>query len=324
LGGPVDPGFGKLIPRVALKLATKYETEVLHLPDEVRFSLSEHENLILYVKYGCGDPATAASCPPDRFHPAIHEPRYDSPEDVAVWTAMIKAFEVPEAFAVERLLWSEELATPEVPGDPRNPSGPLDLTRILAPPPEDPMARRADLTNGLHHMRVIARQTDRMWGPIVSHAREVAARPGRGLGPDDVNPLARQRSILAMSLVVRYEAEVLGLPEEFRTTGEELRSFVNQVSSHCPDRRDEPVPWRFHIKLHQPRYSELEDREIWERCLALIPDDLPEWLLKIARSEDIARLEGPRGDPAPRRRSGYGGTDEREPYGTEEDGPQPW
>lgn len=96
-------------------------------------------------------------------------------------------------------------------------------------------------------------------------------------------------------MVTRYEAEVLNLPQGFRTDDNQFASFIRQVHSRLSTEPGKPVPWCFDVRLHQPRYSEPGDRAIWERCLTLIPDG------RTSRPDDC----------------------EWEPFGTEEDGSQP-
>jgi hypothetical protein len=308
--------------RVPGRIIERYEVETLQLPGALRTSADEYGALVYYVGHGAPDPRTIDSTPPGRFHPSRHEPRYDSPPDAELWRTMTRAFDVPSSPWFWLLLVSDELRSLEDPTGPTTPTGPLDLSRILAPQPEDPMARRASLTDDLHHLRVIARQLDRMWGPMVGHVREVMARTGGSPGPGEVGMLHRLQRDLARPLIRSYEAEVLGLPGDLRMTDGEFECLLGQVWTHCSSGRTRPVPWRFDVRLHPPRYSEPGDREIWRTCLGLLPADLPNWLEEIARSGGIVELER---RPRTRATAGASRPDdrEREPYGTEEDGPQP-
>jgi len=318
----LDSGFEKLMIQVPAMIIQRHEKGTLGLPEALRVSKEEYRELLVYVRRGGPATGTVDSAPPGRFHPSRHEPRYDSPGDAELWRGMLREFEVLYSCGFHRILHSDELAALEVPGDPSTRTGPLDLSRILAPPPEDPLAPRAALTDDLHHMRVIARQLDRMWRPMAGHLNGGAPREGWSPTPEQYAVMTRLQALLARSLVERYEAEVLRLPGEFRTSGDEFTSFIRQVHTRRPSDRGAPVPWRFDVRLHQPRYSEPGDREIWRTCLGLLPADLPGWLVEIARSGEIVEL--PR-RPRTRATGGASRPDDREwePHGTEEDGPQP-
>ena len=322
-GHPLDPGFQRLMLDIPRRIIERYETETLRLPEDLRTSEDEYMELMYYVRDGEPRGETVDSTPPGRFHPFHHRPGHATAEEREIWSAMIRTFEVLQSHWFERILRSEELGALEVPGAPTVPTGRLDTSRILAPPPEDSMARRLPLTHDLHHLRVIARQLERLRGPVVTHLSDEVERAGGAVGPEVLVAVCNLQRHLAVSLIPRYEADVLGLPEDLRTTGDEVLAVARRTST-APGPDGRAVPWRYNTRLHPPSYSEPEDREVWERYLTLIPDDLPDWFVTLVRSPEICTLERP---PSKSRRGGGGGFRaddcETEPYGTEEDGPQP-
>jgi hypothetical protein len=320
--GPMDPGFRTLITAVPRALIDRYEGEVLKLPKGMRASAEEYHDLLYYARNGCPDPETIGPTPAGHFHPARYEPRYTSPEDEGLWREMIRGFELLSAMGFTWLLDSTELKTPETPDDPANFSGTPDIARLVAPPAEDPLAPRAGLTDDLHHLRVIARQLHRIWRPMTTHLNGREPAEGWSPSPEQFAEMTRLSNLLAASLITRYEAEVLRLPDQFRTSEAELTSFIRQARSRLSHEPGKPVPWQFDVRLHRPTYSEPADRKIWEACLGLLPDGLPAWFVGILQSKKIMALE--RRSRTPNTGGGSRPDDhETEPHGTEEDGPQP-